>query len=148
MHTATQPFEALESRHTHRKRMARIYLAVISAIILVADLIFLRFVFSDYNPWGELLVGVLVGQMASTPLLIAAIYRRLYWARFVLIGMLFVVLSLFALVAVFMQSAGEYRNLPEIIGIGIGVIMVTIANTWLIRSKRIQHLARMGQIGG
>jgi|SRR6478609_297057 hypothetical protein len=146
MHTATNTFGVPQSRHSHRKRMARIYLVLISILIAMADLILFRFVMNKNNPW-EFLMGALVGQIAGTPFLITAIYRRMYWARFVLIGLLFVVSGIFALTAIYVNSLLEFRDKSEIALILIAVGLLLIANTWLIRSKRIQHLAQTGPSG-
>jgi hypothetical protein len=146
MQTATHTLGVPTSRHSHRKRMARIYLAVISGLILVADALLLRFVVSDSNPW-EILLGVLIGQIASTPFLITAIYRRMNWARFILIGLLFLVGAIFGLTAIYVNSLLEYRDKFEIALILIAVGLLMGANTWLIRSKRIQHLAQTGPSG-
>ena len=126
--------------------MARIYLAAISVLIVLADVLLFFFVFSEHNPW-ELLVAVLFGQAVSAPLLMAGIYRRKNWARFVLIAVIFLVIAIFTLAAVYIGSRQEYQNSYQIAGVLIAVGLLTIANTWLIRSKRIQHLARMGQSG-
>jgi len=146
MQTATPTFDVPQSRHSQRKRIARIYLVVIGAMILLADALLSHFVFSDNNPW-EPLIGILFGQAVSAPLLIVAIWRRLNWARFVLIALLFVVVGIFGLVVLYTNSQIEYQDRWQLAVVAVALGILTIANTWLIRSKRIQHLARMGQAG-
>ena len=146
MQTATQTFDVPQSRHSQRKRIARMYLVAIAAMILVADAMLFHFVFSDKNPW-EPLIGILFGQAVSAPLLIVAIWRRLNWARFVLIAVLFVVVGIFGLAALYTNSEIEYQDRWQLAAVAIALGILTLANTWLIRSKRIQHLARMGQAG-
>jgi len=144
MHTATQTLGDPHSRHSHRKRMAKIYLALISVLICAGDSLLLHFVFSDHNP-SPVLLGFLVGQIGSTPFLIASICRRRSWARFVLIGLLFAIAGIFALAAVYIGSTTEYFDPRYLVSITVAVGLLMIANTWLIRSKRIQHLARTGE---
>jgi hypothetical protein len=142
MHLATSSFGLSHTRQS-RKRAARWYLAAIAGLVLVADLALLHFVFSDENPW-EFLISIVVGQFASTPLLVAGIWRRLGWARLFLIVLLFFVAAVFTIVAVAMGWRTESRDVVEIAKLGTAVVLLLGANTWLVRSRRIQYLARVG----
>ena len=143
MHLATPSFGIPHTRQS-RKRAARIYLACICALVLLADAALLMFVFSDSNPL-EALIGVVVGQAVSTPLLIAGVWRRMAWARFFLIILLFVVAGIFGIVVVSMSWRPEARETAGIVRLTIAVALILGANSWLIRSKRIQYLARTGE---
>jgi len=127
--------------------MARVYLVGIFGLVCAANAILFWFTFSQLNPWRSL-VGVMFGQFLSTVLLLCGIWKRLPWARYVLATLLIAVVSLFGLVTLMLV------NEPEVGGQGIlGLIwfalgLLIIADTWLIRSKRIQYLASQPGSGG
>jgi peptidoglycan/LPS O-acetylase OafA/YrhL len=127
-------------RHAHRKKMARIYLAGIFALLCAADAVLFWFSFSQHNPW-RILVGLMFGQVIGSVLLLAGIWKRLPWARYVLAILIFGVIAIFSLQALYLMGRPEIGD-PRILNvIWIAIGFLVIANTWLIRSKRIQYLA-------
>jgi len=134
-------------RHTHRKKMARAYLIGILALLCVADAILFWFSFSVHNPW-RWLVGLMFGQGISSILLLSGIWNRLPWARYVLAILIFGIITIFALQALYLTGRPEIGdpNILSVVWIAIGLLV--IANTWLIRSKRIQYLSSQPGSGG
>lgn len=127
--------------------MARVYLIGISAILCAADALLFWFSFSQHNPW-PMLVGLMFGQAISSILLIAGIWQRLPWARYVLTVLLFAVIAIFSMEALYLSGRPELgeQHILAIIWTSVGLLV--IANTWLIRSKRIQYLASQPGSGG
>jgi predicted membrane channel-forming protein YqfA (hemolysin III family) len=134
-------------RHAHRKRMARIYLVGIAILIGLADVFLFTFAFSRHNPW-RILVGILFGQVAGCALLVAGIWNRNSWARYVLLVLNFVVISIFAMIALYFSGRPEMGDQRILTWVWSAVGLLVIANTWLIRSKRIQYLASQPGSGG
>jgi predicted membrane channel-forming protein YqfA (hemolysin III family) len=127
-------------KHAHRKKMARIYLVGIFLMLCAADALLFWFSFSQHNPW-PLMVGLMFGHAVSSIFLLAGIWKRMPWPRYVLAILNFGVISIFALEALYLMGrpeAGDPRIL-NLVWVSIGFLVV--ANTWLIRSKRIQYLA-------
>jgi hypothetical protein len=134
-------------RHAHRKKMARVYLIGIFLLLCAADALLFWFSFSQHNPW-RMLVGLMFGQVISSILLLAAIWQRLPWARYVLTVLIFSVITIFAMQALYLTGRPELGNQSVLSVIWIAVGLLVIANTWLIRSKRIQYLASQPGSGG
>jgi hypothetical protein len=107
----------------------------------------LRFALGQDSP-SRALVGVLMLQSLSTLLLMGALWTRQAWARYVMIAMLFAVATVFGLVALSKAQTlpkGERSELAPVAG---AVVLLLVANTWLIRSRRIQYLALPPGSGG
>jgi hypothetical protein len=136
-----------QTRHYLRKRSARIFLCCIGLIVLAGDLILLRFAFGQDSP-SRLLVGVLILQMLSSFLLLAAVWTRQAWARYVLIAMLFLVSIVFGLVAISQSQTLPAEDRKELRPVAGAVVLLLVANVWLIRSRRIQYLATPPGSGG
>jgi predicted membrane channel-forming protein YqfA (hemolysin III family) len=134
-------------RHAHRKRMARIYLIGILALICTADVLLFWFTFSQHNPW-RIMVGLMFGQVIGSILLLGGIWQRNPWARYVLAVLNFGVIAIFAMQALYLNGRPEVGDQRMLSLIWIAVGLLTIANTWLIRSKRIQYLATQPGSGG
>jgi len=135
------------TRHQSRKRSARIFLCCITVIVVAADVMLLRFAFGQDSP-SRALVGVLMLQSLSTLLLMGALWTRQAWARYVMIAMLFGVAAVFGLVALSKAQTlpkGERSELAPVAG---AVVLLLVANTWLIRSRRIQYLSLPPGSGG
>lgn len=127
--------------------MARIYLVGISILLCAADVLLFWFTLSQNNPW-RILVGLMFGQIIGSILLIAAIWQRLPWARYVLAILIFGIITVFALEALYLIGRPEAGDQSKLNLIWVAVGLLVIANTWLIRSKRIQYLASQPGSGG
>ena len=127
--------------------MARVYLVIIFALICAANALLFWFTFSQHNPW-RWLVGLMFGQFIGTVLLLCGIWTRNPWARYVLVILLFAIISTFVLQSLVLTGRPEFgdNSSPTIIWTAVGLLI--IANTWLIRSKRIQYLASQPGSGG
>lgn len=133
-------------KHAHRKKMARVYLVGILLLLCAADALLFWFSFSQHNPW-RILVGLMFGQAFASILLLVGIWKRLPWARYVLAVLIFGVITIFALQALTLSGRPEIAaQMLAVIWTAIGLLV--IANTWLIRSKRIQYLASQPGSGG
>ena len=127
--------------------MARIYLVGIFLLLAAADALLFWFSFSQHNPW-RMTVGLMFGQVISSVLLLAGIWQRQPWARYVLAILIFGTITIFAMQALYLTGRPEIGN-PNILSvIWIAVALLVAANTWLIRSKRIQYLASQPGSGG
>lgn len=133
--------------HLHRKRTARLSLAAIFFLLAVSDAALARYTLGAQNPW-PLLIGVLLGYTLSGLLLIAAIWRRRPWARYVLIALLWAVVGVYSLVALILGSQPQLRPNRSLLLIGIGVVLIVASNVWLISSRRIRYLASIPSSGG
>jgi hypothetical protein len=120
--------------------MARVYLVGILILICSADALLFWFTFSQHNPW-RILVGLMFGQVTGSILLLAGIWNRMPWARYVLMVLIFGVISIFAMQALYLSGRPEVGDQRMLTLIWAAVGLLIIANTWLIRSKRIQYLA-------
>jgi len=134
-------------RHAHRKRTARLFLGGIAILLIAANAVFFWFALGVYCPW-KLLPGFLLGQALGSALLIAGVWRRMGWARFVLAGLLFFTIGLISLCALTIVSKPEYKNQASFIGLASGIALMIAAVTWLIRSRRIRYLATPPGSGG
>ncbi len=133
--------------HTHRKRAARFFLLGIFFLLAIANLALFSYAVSEINPW-RVLIGVLLGYSLSAVLLLGAIWRRRPWARYVLIGMLWLMIAGFSLVALILGSRPELNPKRSLVLITVGVILMTVSNVWLIASRRIRYLASLPGSGG
>jgi hypothetical protein len=120
--------------------MARMYLVGILILICAADALLFWFTCSQHNPW-RILVGFMFGQVSGSLLLLAAVWQRMPWARYVLMTLIFGVISIFAMQALYLAGRPEVGDQRMLSLIWAAVGLLVIANTWLIRSKRIQYLA-------
>jgi predicted membrane channel-forming protein YqfA (hemolysin III family) len=127
-------------KHAHRKLMARVYLVGILILICAADALLFWFTLSQHNPW-RILIGLMFGQVTGSILLFAGIWNRMPWARYVLMVLIFGVISIFAMLALYLSGRPEVGDQRMLTLIWAALGLLVIANTWLIRSKRIQYLA-------
>lgn len=134
-------------RHAHRKKMARIYLVGIGLLLIAADVLLFWFTFSQHNPW-RMLVGVMFGQVISSVLLLSGVWSRLPWARYVLAVLIFAVIGIFSLQALYLMGRPEVQDSNVLNVVWTAIALLVAANTWLIRSKRIQYLASQPGSGG
>lgn len=134
-------------RHAHRKKMARVYLVGIGLLLIAADALLFQFTFSQHNPW-RWLVGLMFGQVISSILLLCGIWSRLPWARYVLATLIFAVISAFSLLALYLVGRPEVGDSNVLSMVWTAIALLVAANTWLIRSKRIQYLASQPGSGG
>jgi len=134
-------------RHSHRKRMARIYLLGICGLFCLSDAILFWYTFSQHNPW-RILIGVMFGEFVGTALLIGGIWRRSPWSRYVLIVLRFGVIGIYAMLTLYLTGRPEMGNQQVMTLIWIAVGLMVCGNTWLIRTRRIQYLASQAGSGG
>ncbi len=134
-------------RHTHRKRTARWFLAGIALLLIAAESFFFFFALGKNNPW-KLLPGFLLGQTLATALLLGGVWRRMAWARYVLAALLLFTIALTTLCTLSLGSKPEGKDHPTLILLSAGIVSMTIAVTWLIRSRRIRYLATPPGSGG
>lgn len=125
--------------HAHRKRIARFYLIGVFLLIIIADALLLRFAFSMWNPWRTL-IGLLIGQTMASTLLIIGMWRRQSWSRYVLIALLWVMIGIISLLTLVIGSNPLWANPRVYLILGTGLLLLILANTWVIISKRLQFL--------
>jgi hypothetical protein len=123
------------------------YLVGIAALICVADALLFWYSFSQHNPW-RFLAGFMFGQTVGSFLLLAGIWKRMPWARYVLAVLIFVVISMYSLQALYLVGMPDAIDQRTVTLIWIAMGLLIAANTWLIRSKRIQYLASQAGSGG
>jgi predicted membrane channel-forming protein YqfA (hemolysin III family) len=127
--------------------MARTYLVGITLLICAADALLFWYSFSQHNPWRQL-VGFMFGQAIGSFLLVAGIWKRMPWARYVLAILIIVVITVFSLQALYLIGMPDAIDQRTVTLIWIAVGLLVAADTWLIRSKRIQYLASQSSSGG
>lgn len=132
------PREKPHHSHAHRKRVARFYLIGVFLLIMVADALLLFFAFSGWNPW-QMLKGLLIGQIMASTLLIVGMWRRQSWSRYVLIATLWLMIGLLSLVTLVISN--PFRAPAQVyLVLGTGLVLLILANVWVITSKRLQFL--------
>jgi len=127
--------------------MARIYLVGIALLICAADALLFQYSVSQHNPWRPL-VGFMFGQAVGSFLLLAGIWKRMPWARYVLAILIFAVISIYSTQALYLIGRPDAIDQSTVTMIWIAMGLLVAANTWLIRSKRIQYLASQASSGG
>lgn len=108
-------------------------------MIMTADALLLRFAFSSWNPWRSL-IGLLFGQIMAATLLLIGMWRRQGWSRYVLIALLWTMIGIISLVALVVGSNPQIANLRVYLVLGTGLLLLILANVWVITSKRLQFL--------
>ena len=141
------PEPVYHSRHSHRKRVARIYLACIALLLMAADAILLWFSFSPQSP-SRLLVGVVILQVMASGLLIGAVWARQGWARYVLGGLLLGVGAAFAMTVLTLGSRPGAAEKSMLLLVSVAVAQLIGAAAWLLASRRIRYLATAPGSGG
>jgi len=134
-------------RHSRRKRIARLYLCVIVLLVAAADVLFVRFAFSEANPFRTL-IGLLFGQILASVLLVFGVWQRLAWARYVLMVLLAVMTGIFGMVALVLGSRPDLATSKTYALLTGGIFLLLVANAWLLFSKRLHYLAASGGTGG
>jgi hypothetical protein len=127
-------------RHTRRKRIARLYLAAIILLIACADALFVLFCFGESNPFPTL-KGLMFGQIFAALLLAAGVWQRLAWARYVLMLLLLLMTGIFGMVTLVLGSRPDLATQKTYLLLTGGILLLLVANTWLLFSKRLQYLA-------
>jgi hypothetical protein len=133
--------------HTHRRRIARIYLVGIFLLLAAANVLLFKFVFHSQDVWRDL-PGLVCGDAMASALLVVGIWRRIGWARYVLIGLNWLMLAIFALTAAFVGSEPRFGLQHTVVVFGPPLVFLIAANTWLIRSRRIRYLVTPPSSGG
>jgi hypothetical protein len=133
--------------HSHRRRIARVYLAVIFPLLIGANALLLRFAIHSQDAWHNL-IGPLCGYGLATTFLMAGVWRRIAWSRYVLIGLNWLMIVLFSLAAAYLGSDPLFGSQHTLATFGPSVLLFIVSNVWLIKSKRIRHLVTAPGSGG
>lgn len=134
-------------RHRRRKRIARLYLCGIILLVVTADLLLVRFAFSEANPFRAL-IGFLFGQMLASALLVVGVWHRLAWARYVLMLLFALTIAIFGMVALILGSRPDLATGNTYVLLTGGILLLLIADGWLLFSRRLHYLATSGGSGG
>ena len=133
--------------HAHRKRLARIYLAIVAVFLAATSVLLWRFAVDPFSP-RPVFIGLVFGYALAAALLLIGVVRRTGWARYVLIGLNWLMLSGFGLLALNIGSDRSYGFRRTCKLLGPPLVLLVAANTWLIHSKRIRHLVTPPPSGG
>jgi hypothetical protein len=133
--------------HSHRRRIARIYLACVFLLLACAAALLLRFAIRSQDAWRDI-IGVLFGYTVAMTLLIGGAWRRTGWCRYVLIGLNWLMLVAFTLIAAFLGSEPRFGWHHTLATFVPPLALFIAANVWLIKSKRIRHLVTPPGSGG
>jgi hypothetical protein len=122
-----------------RKRAARLLLIFTFLLVLAADALLFWFCFHVLNPYPAL-TGILVGSLVGSTALYIAMWRRQAWARYVLLGLLWVTFFVMCAPALsFSDDAQNYRQTPVLVLIS-GCALYLVAIGIVTISYRIQQL--------
>jgi hypothetical protein len=133
--------------HSNRRRIARVYLAAIFVLLTGANLLLFRFAIRSLDSWHNL-IGPLLGYGMASTLLVAGVWRRIAWSRFVLIGLNWLMITLFSLAAAYLGSDTQFGSRHSMVMFGPPIALFILANVWLIKSRRIRHLVAPPSSGG
>lgn len=134
-------------RHMHRRRVARIMLFLVFCALTAAELLLWYFTTHRVNPW-PFLQGHVVGSALVTTVLLVALWQRNFWARYILIVILWYLVAVFGIV-VLVIAGEEFRVDLAPVSAAVGALLLYISsNILLIRSRRIQQLAQPPGSGG
>lgn len=90
------------------KIRARIWIAVVFVTLCAADYLLLTFTYNPFNPIPMMSAVAIMSALCTKALLIG-MWRRLAWARYTLIGMLFASLMAFSIVMFIMVGSKAPR---------------------------------------
>jgi hypothetical protein len=133
--------------HPHRRRIARVYLAVIFLLLTGANLLLFRFAIRSLDSWRNL-IGPLFGYGLASTLLLAGVWRRIAWSRIVLIGLNWLMITFFSLAAAYLGSDTMFGSHHSLVMFGPPIALFVLSNVWLIKSRRIRHLVAPPSSGG
>lgn len=119
----------------------------IFAVLCCANVLLWFYASHRVNPW-PILRGQVVGCALANTLLLVGIWRRQMWARYVLIVMLWYVVAIFGISALFIVGKPDDFERMPVIAVGAALAMHVGMNVLLIRSRKIQHLAHTAGSGG
>lgn len=136
-----------QQRHRHRRRTARLLLVLVFLAFTVAELLLWYFTNHRSNPW-PFLRGHVIGSALVTTALLIGIWRRILWARYVLIVFLWYLISVFGIVVTVITSGEQFMDRTAVIAAIVAVVLYLASNILIIRSRRIQHLAQPAGSGG
>ena len=127
------------ARNSRRKRIARLWLALIFLFLAAADVGLGYFAWDNVNPWPKLRGLVIAGALLG-PVLIIALWNRNGWARYVLITLMTLVGGGFTLgLLVLLNNPVPGDGKPkQIVSAAIGIYFVCIFP--LVKSRKIRHL--------
>lgn len=117
------------------------------AILRVGDVGFLKFSFWPGNPI-PFSRGVVLGGVLVSTVLVAMLWRRQAWARYLLIGVNWLMITVFCSAAVMLVDTGFVGMGEPLKAMGSGLLLYLVVNTTLIISGRIQRLATAPGVGG
>jgi uncharacterized membrane-anchored protein YitT (DUF2179 family) len=129
-----------EHLHTrgHRTRHARAFLAIVFFGQRIADAAVIWFAFQPANS-TLLLRGVAVGSCLSTTVLLICAWRRLGWARYLLVTFNWGFIALFGFEM--LQTWDQKPQPNPSLALVAGVALYGLANLVLLRSRRVRHHA-------
>jgi peptidoglycan/LPS O-acetylase OafA/YrhL len=136
-----------QHRHRHRRRTARLFLLLVFVALSLAEVLLWHFTNQRTNPW-PFLRGHVIGSALATTALLAGIWRRQLWTRYVLIVFLWYLIGIFGIVVTVITSGEYMMDRRSVVAAVIGVALYLACNIVLIRSRRIQHLAQPAGSGG
>ena len=141
------PRDKRHQHHHHRLRTARLLLLSVFVAVTVAEVLLWYFTNHRLNPW-PFLRGHAIGSALVTTALLVGIWRRILWARYVLIVFLWYLIGVFGIVVTVITSGEQFTDRTPVIAAVAAVVLYLISNIMLIRSRRIQHLAQPAGSGG
>jgi hypothetical protein len=124
----------------HRMRHARVFLVIVFACQRLADAAVIWFTFLPENTVG-LLRGVAVGSCLWTAVLLIGVWRKLRWARYALTTLNWGFMTLFGFWALHVWD--DMRQPNPSLALIAGVVLYGVANTLLLRSRRLRHYANL-----
>jgi hypothetical protein len=127
-----------ELHHKKRRKQARLLIFVAFILVRLGDPLLLLYSFQPLNP-TPLLRGLVIGGIVSTTACFAVVWRRQIWARYLLIALLWLLMALFSVPAILAMGNNEMALLSPYWMTLLAVLFYGIANTLLIRSRRIRQ---------
>lgn len=141
----TEPHH-LHTRSEHRRRKARLLLAMIIVTTGIADVLLWAFTKDPRTPQPGL-CGLVVASLIGTLLLVIALLQRKGWARLILIGFNWLLVAIFGW-SMLMQLDMPDQLTPIFLACGVGALAIlTFNNVVLIRSRSITRFARPASAG-
>jgi hypothetical protein len=130
--------------HTHERgpriAHARLFLVVVFVLQRLGDAAVIRLTFQPVFA-SSLLRGVAIGSLFWTTALLVGVWRRLSWARYLLIGFNWLYVAAFTYAVVNRWPAITVQFSDPFVAATAGVILYAGANVILIKSRRIRHFA-------
>lgn len=134
-------------RSSRRSRQARLILLVLFGALRLGDVGLLKFSFWAGNPI-PFSRGIVLGGVLVSAVLFWMIGMRRAWARYLLIGVNWLMVTVFCSAAVMLVDTGFVGMSEPLKAMGGGLLLYVVVNTTLIISSRIQRFATAPGVGG